>query len=189
MLKGEKCLGPKCTLVKRNYPPGVHGQNKRRSKQSVYGKQLVEKQRAKQIYGLRERQFANYVAEASKKTGDTGKFLIGYLESRLDNTVYRMGLAKSRAASRQLVSHGHIVVNGRKVNIASFRVKVGDEVALKESVKTSPLFDKVSEKLAKVEAPSWISLDAKNASAKILNAPTMEEAAFDAKTIIEFYSR
>lgn len=189
LLKGEKCLGPKCTLVKRNYPSGVHGPTKKRIKRSVYGKQLFEKQKAKQVYGLRERQFANYVAEASKKTGDTGKFLINYLESRLDNVVFRMGLAKSRAAARQMVGHGHVTVGGRKVNVPSFRVKVGNVIAVKEISKKKPLFDKMDEKLAKFEAPSWMALDAKNVSAKVLNEPTVAEPGFDSKIIIEFYSR
>ena len=190
-LKGEKCTGPKCPLLKRNYAPGVHGTTKKGGarKASVYGKQLFEKQKAKEMYGLRERQFANYVAEAAKKTGDTSKFLITYLESRLDNIVYRMGLGKSRKNARQIVSHGHITVNGRKVNIPSFRVKVGDEVALSEKSKASLLFDKITDKLAKVEAPGWLNLDAKKVSAKVLNTPTFDQAGFNAKSIIEFYSR
>lgn len=189
-LKGDKCSGPKCALLKRNTPPGVHGSSKRGSrKQSVYGKQLFEKQKAKEVYGLRERQFSNYVAEASKKTGDTSKFLITYLESRLDNVVYRMGLGKSRKNCRQIVGHGHITVDGKKVNIPSYRVKVGQEIGLKEKSKTSPLFDKITDKLSKVDAPSWMNLDAKKISAKILNIPKAEEAGFNAKSIIEFYSR
>lgn len=188
-LKGDKCVGPKCALLKRNFAPGVHGASKRNPKQSVYGKQLFEKQKAKEIYGLREKQFSNYVAEAAKKTGDTGKFLTTYLESRLDNVVYRMGLGKSRKSCRQLVGHGHITVNGKKVDIPSYRTKVGEEIALREKDKTSVAFDKISEKLSKVDAPSWMNLDAKKVSAKILNAPTAEDSGFDAKSIIEFYSR
>lgn len=188
-LKGDKCFGPKCTLLKRNFSPGVHGVSKRHPKQSVYGKQLFEKQKAKEIYGLREKQFANYVAEAAKKTGNTGKFLITYLESRLDNVVFKMGLGKSRKGSRQLVSHGHITINGKKVNIPSYRTRVGDEVALREKDKTTVSFDKISERLSKVEAPAWMNLDAKKVSAKVLNTPTADDPGFDAKTIIEFYSR
>jgi len=188
-IKGEKCSGPKCPLLKRNFAPGVHGNAKRRPKQSAYGKQLAEKQKAKEIYGLRERQFANYVVEASKKTGDTGKFLISYLESRLDNVVYKMGLGKSRKNARQLVSHGLITINDKKVDIPSYRVKVGEVIALKEKSKTSTLFDKISDRLAKVDAPSWMSIDAKKVSAKILNTPTAGETGFSAQTIIEFYSR
>ncbi|MDD4476786.1 MAG: 30S ribosomal protein S4 [Patescibacteria group bacterium] len=189
-LKGEKCFGPKCPLLKRNYPPGMHGSEaKHHSKLSGYGKQLREKQKAKRIYGIMERQFANYVAEASKKVGNTGIILINYLESRLDNAVYRMGLGKSRQSARQIVSHGHITVNGRKVDVPSFRVKVGQIIALKESSKNKPAFTNIEERLAKAEAPSWISVDAKKVSAKITSDPVKEEPEFDAKTIIEFYSR
>ncbi len=187
---GEKlCDSPKCPLTKRAYPAGVHGPSKKHHKQSVYGKQLFEKQKAKQLYGLLERQFSNYVAEASKKTGDTGKFLVNYLESRLDNVIYRTGLASSRRAGRQLVSHGHVLVNGKKVDIPSYRVRVGEEVALSEKSKTSPLFAKVTETLSKVDAPGWLGLNPKNASAKVLNAPTVDNPGYDAKSIIEFYSR
>ncbi len=187
---GQKlCDSPKCPVTKRSYSAGVHGPSKRQGKQSVYGKQLFEKQKAKQLYGLLEKQFANYVAEASGKIGDTSKFLVNYLESRLDNVIYRMGLASSRRAARQLVSHGHITVNGKKVDIASYRVRVGEEVALAEKSKSSPLFVKITEKLGKFEAPGWLGLDAKKVGAKVLNAPTSDEPGYDAKSIIEFYSR
>ena len=134
-LKGEKCMGPKCPLLKRNFPPGQHGSSGKHKKPSSYGRQLAEKQEAKRHYGLRERQFANYVAEAARKTGDTSKYLINYLEARLDNAVYRMGFAPSRSMARQIVSHGHITVNGKKLDIASYRVKVGDEIALSAKAK------------------------------------------------------
>lgn len=188
-LKGEKCFGPKCPLVKRNYAPGQHGPGKRHVKVSGYGKQLRQKQQAKNVYGLRERQFSNYVAAATEKTGDTSKILIGFLESRLDNVAYRMGLVSSRAAARQLVGHGHITVNGKKVDIPSFRVRVGDVVALSADAKNKKQFEKITEKLAKVEAPVWLGLDAQQASAKILNTPAWDNPSFDAKAIIEFYSR
>ena len=116
-LKGDKCLGPKCPLLKRNFPPGQHGASSKRNKPSSYGRQLAEKQEAKRSYGLRERQFANYVTEASGKPGDTGKILLQYLESRLDNVVYRMGIAPTRRAARQFVSHKHITINNEVVNI------------------------------------------------------------------------
>ena len=188
-LKGEKCAGPKCPMLKRPYAPGQHGPTKKGSKLSDYGKQLKEKQEAKRIYGLRERQFANYVAEASSKTGDTGKFLLQYLESRLDNVVFRMGLAKSRALARQLVNHGHITVNGKKVDIPSYRVRVSEVVALTSKSVSKKLFENLTETLSKVEAPVWLGLDAKTASAKILNTPSVDSTPFSAKAIIEFYSR
>lgn len=187
---GEKlCDSVKCPLTKRAYPAGQHGPNKKRPKVSGYGKQLLEKQKVKRIYGILERQFANYVEEASKKVGDTSKILLNYLESRLDNVVYRAGLASSRAAARQMVTHGHITVNGEKVDIPSFRVKVGHAVAANSTSKSKKLFEGITEKLQKVEAPSWLGVDSKTVSAKVLNAPTVENPNFNPKAIIEFYSR
>jgi len=187
---GEKlCDSPKCPLTKRNYPAGQHGQSNKRKKVSGYGKQLLEKQKAKRIYGLLERQFSNYVVEASKKVGDTSKFLLNYLESRLDNVVYRAGLASSRAAARQMVNHGHVTVNGEKVDIPSYRVKAGQTIAVGTGSKNKKLFEGISEKLQKVEAPSWLGVDSKTVSVKVLNAPTLENPNFNPKAIIEFYSR
>ena len=187
---GEKlCDSVKCPLTKRAYPAGQHGQSKKRAKVSGYGKQLLEKQKVKKIYGILERQFSNYVEEASKKVGDTSKILLNYLESRLDNVVYRLGLASSRAAARQVVNHGHITVNGQKVDIASYRVKVGQVVGLSGKAKNKKLFEGISEKLQKVEAPAWLSLDSKTAGGKVLNTPTVENPNFNPKAIIEFYSR
>ena len=189
MLKGEKCLGPKCPLAKRNYPPGMHGPEQKRSKLSGYGRQLKEKQKVKRIYGLMERQFSNYVEEASTKIGDTSKYLIAYLESRLDNVVFRAGFAKSRLSARQLVSHGLFTVNGRKTDIPSYRVKVGDTVSVKETAKTKKVFQGLEERLAKAELPAWLSVDAKSFSAKTLNAPTLDNPNFNPQSIVEFYSR
>ncbi len=189
MLKGEKCMGPKCPFGKRSYAPGVHGPDSRRSKISGYGKQLKEKQKVKRIYGLLERQFSNYVAEAEGKVGDTSKWLTQYLESRLDNVVYRGGLAKSRLGARQLVSHGLIAVNGGKVDVPSFRVKPGMVVAIKEGAKKKKGMENIGERLTKAEFPSWISVDATALSVKVLNLPTLENPNFNAQSIIEFYSR
>ncbi len=188
---GEKlCDSPKCPVTKRSYPAGQHGPNRKGTKKvSGFGKQLREKQKVKRIYGILERQFSNYVAEASKKTGDTSKFLLTYLESRLDNVVYRMGFAKSRAAARQMVSHGHVTVNAEKVNIPSYRVKVGQVVGVKDTVKKSKLLEGVAEEMSKKDFPSWMSVDAKAISGKVLNTPTVENPNFDANAIIGFYSR
>ncbi len=188
-LKGDKCLGPKCPILKRNFPPGQHGVASKRNKPSSYGRQLREKQEAKQHYGLRERQFENYVEEAARKIGDTSKYLINYLESRLDNVVFRMGFAPSRSMARQLVSHGHITVNGKKLDIASYRVKVGDEIALSTKAHSKKAFENLAEKLGKYEAPSWLHVDAKKFAAKVLNTPTVDVVPFNPKAIIEFYSR
>lgn len=187
---GEKlCDSPKCPVTKRNYPAGQHGQTSKRNKVSGFGKQLREKQKVKRIYGILERQFSNYVAEAARKTGDTSKYLLTYLESRLDNVVYRTGLAPSRAAARQMVGHGHINVNGKKVDVPSYRVRVGEVIEVRESDKKSKLFENIAETIQKKELPAWISVDGKKLSAKILNSPTIENPNFDAKTIIGFYSR
>lgn len=189
MLKGEKCIGPKCPFAKRSYPPGAHGPDRKRSKTSGYGKQLAEKQKVKRMYGLIERQFSNIVSEAVSKIGDTSKILVGMLESRLDNVVFRAGFAKSRLAARQLVSHGLITVNGRKIDVPSYRVKVGSSVAIKESARKKKGMEGFSERLAKAELPAWLSVDPQAYTMKVLNAPTLDNPNFNAQAIIEFYSR
>lgn len=189
MLKGEKCIGPKCPFAKRSYPPGMHGPDKKRVKISGYGKQLKEKQKIKRMYGLLERQFSNLVAEASRKKGDTSKILTAYLESRLDNVVFRAGFAKSRLSARQLVSHGLISVNGRKVDVPSFRAKPGMIIAIKEDKKKKRGLENLSERIAKAELPSWLSVNPELLSAKILNDPILENPNFNAQSIIEYYSR
>jgi len=189
MLKGDKCVGPKCPFVKRSYPPGMHGPDKKRVKISGYGKQLKEKQKIKRIYGMLERQFSNLVAEASLKEGDTSKILTSYLESRLDNAVFRAGFAKSRLSARQLVSHGLITVNGRRVDVPSFRAKPGMIIAVKENKKKKRIMENLSERIAKAELPSWVSVNPEALSAKILNEPVLENPNFNAQSIIEYYSR
>ncbi len=187
---GEKlCDSAKCPITRRNYPSGVHGEKQKRAKLSSFAKQLREKQKVKQIYGILEKQFSNYVAEASKKTGDTSKILLNYLESRLDNVIYRLGFAPSRAAARQMVTHGHITVDGKKVNIPSYRTKVGQTFSVKEASKKGKLFAEMSEKLAKMELPAWLGVEPKILVGKVLNPPTVENPNFDAKSIVEFYSR
>lgn len=176
-------------LAKRNFPAGQHGVQRKRAKVSGYGKQLREKQKVKLTYGLKEKQFANYVEEASRKTGDTSQYLLSYLESRLDNVVFRAGLAKTRPAARQMVSHGMITINGKKVDIASYRVRVGEIIALKAKSMKSKLFEGITETLAKKEAPAWLSVDAKAVTAKVVNQPTLLNPNFDANAIAGFYSR
>jgi len=189
-LKGERCFTPKCAMVKRNYPPGVHGV-RGKSRLTEYGLQLREKQKAKRIYGILERQFRNYYRKAIKKKGDTGEILFQFLELRLDNIIYRLGFARSRKLARQLVSHGHFLVNGKKVNIPSYELKPGDTINIRESsLKLFP-FRNLSEELKKQEIPSWLSLDLKTLQGKILNKPTKEDLGeiFDVKLIVEYYSR
>ncbi len=189
MLKGEKCLGPKCPFAKRSYAPGQHGPTSRRGKLSSYGAQLKEKQKAKRTYGLIERQFANYIDKASKKTGDTSKILLAMLESRLDNVVFRMGLGKSRLSARQIVSHGLVTVNGRKVDVPSYNTKIGDIVSLSSKGKNKKGFENIVEKLSKTEAPGWLGLNPKEVSVKVLNIPQVDDPGFSITSIIEYYSR
>lgn len=189
-LKGDKCSSPKCPILKRNFPPGQHGPTARKGgKMSGYGKQLREKQKVKKMYGLMEKQFSNYVAEAARKPGDTSKYLLMYLESRLDNAVYRAGFTKSRAGARQMVRHGSVSINDKKIDIPSYRVKVGEVISLSSKAKNKKGFEGLSEKLSKIEAPSWLGVDAKEVKAKILNTPTVADTNFNAKSIIEFYTR
>jgi small subunit ribosomal protein S4 len=189
-LKGERCFSTKCAIVKRNYPPGIHGV-KGRSKPSGYGSQLREKQKAKRYYGLLERQFRLYFEMASRKKENTLEALLLLLELRLDTVVFRLGFASSHREARQLVNHGHFIVNGRKVNIPSYRLKIGDEISISEPSKKMPHFQSLMSRLAKYEPPLWISSDVKRLQGKIISQPTHEHIApvFDVKQIIEFYSR
>ncbi len=190
-LKGEKCFTNKCPLVKRNYPPGIHGQSQRRGRTSNYGIQLREKQKAKRLYGLGETQFYNYFQKALTQKGETGENLSRLLEKRLDNAVYRLGLGDSRSQARQVVNHSHVLVNGRTVNIPSYQVKVGDEIAVKEARMDKKYFKELLKKIEKKEIPSWLSLDKKTLKGKVTGEPTPEELKqnFQSQPIIEFYSR
>lgn len=181
-LKGTRCLTPKCAVVKKPYAPGQHGQTGF-SKMSEYGKQLREKQKARRIYGLGESQFAICAEKAEKMTGNTAINLMRLLETRLDNVIYRTGLAESRSHARQIVSHGGVMVNGKKVSIPSFHVSEGDVIEPK---------NKDAYKDVKAgNAPTWIQFDAKKLSALISHNPTREEidASVNENLIVEFYSR
>ncbi len=190
MLKGERCSTAKCAIVKRNYPPGLHGP-KGRARQSGYNMQLREKQKAKRIYNLMEKQFALSFARAIKQKGEAGENLMKILETRLDNVIYRLGFAASRAEARVLTNHGHFTVNDVKVNIPSFNVKTGDIIKIKKASRTSKKFANLSEKLKKVEIPGWLNLDVKDLSAKVLGQPTKEnfESKINSQMIVEFYSK
>jgi small subunit ribosomal protein S4 len=189
-LKGARCNSTKCAYARRPFPPGVHGP-KKASRITDYGKQLREKQKAKRLYGISETQFSNYFQKALKLKGDSGINLVRLLEMRLDNVLYRAGLGKTRSQSRQLVSHSHMSVNGRKVNIPSYQVKPGDIIALQERKTNKQPWKDISENLKNVETPSWLVLDASVKSVKISGMPTAEELkqTFDPKLIIEYYSR
>ncbi len=189
-LKGARCNTTKCALTRRPYAPGVHGPGKP-PRVTDYGKQLREKQMAKRFYGLSETQFANYYKKAMKMKGDSGINLVKMLEMRLDNLVYRAGVAKSRAAARQLVSHSHFTVNGKKVNIPSYQVKAGDVVAVQDRKRALAAWKEVPEALKTVQTPSWIALDPAGLSVKVTSQPAGDELKqpFEPKLIIEYYSR
>lgn len=192
-LKGEKCLSPKCPLIKKAYPPGQRGKRRRRAL-SEYGKELAEKQKMKNWYNLAERQFQKYVKEtlaSRRKVEDTATLLIQTLEKRLDNVVFRLGFASSRSAACQLVSHRHIQVNNRTVNISSFSVKKGDLVKVKESSLSKKLFQTIKTTIKKHTPPTWLSLDPEKLEGKVIGEPNLEEAAPPAEisSVFEFYSR
>lgn len=173
-----------------NQMPGVHGPKKRRKATSSYGKQLIEKQKAKYMYGLRERQFRSYVDEANRQEGDSGINLQKMLEMRFDNLIYRSGFAITRAQARQIVSHSMFTVNGKKMNIPSYQAKVGDVVALKENKAKKKLFENITDTLSKVDTPSWIAVDPSKKTVKVTSEPNEKDfdKVFDVKLIIEYYS-
>lgn len=171
-------------------PPGVHGPKKRPGASSTFGKQLLEKQKAKLIFGIREAQLSRYVKEATRLTGDSGMNFQKILESRLDNVVYRLGFAVTRAQARQFVTHNMFMVNGKRMNIPSYNVKVGDIITLKENKQKKGAFQGIEERLSKMEMPSWLSVDSAKKSGKVLGSPLKDEfeKAFDVRMIIEYYS-
>ena len=192
-LKGEKCLSVKCPAIKKAYPPGKRG--KRRPKPlSEYGKELREKQKLRNWYNLGERQFRKYVKETLGSRGkveDTSAFLVKILESRLDNVVFRLGFASSRSSARQIISHRHILVNGRPVNIASFSAKKGDKVSIKPVSIKKNIFRNLPTILKKHKPPSWLEIDPQKMEGKVIGVPSLEEAAPPAEitSIFEYYSR
>ena len=188
-LKGDRCVSGKCALDRRSTAPGQHGA--RRKKLTEYGVQLREKQKMKRTYGVLERQFRRYYAEASRRTGNTGEILFALLESRLDNVVYRMGFGSTRAEARQLVSHCAILVNGKKCNIPSYSVKAGDVISVRESAKKQVRIIEALELAGQNGFPGWVSVDAKKMEGTFKNAPARDEIAPDINEalVIEHYSR
>ncbi len=186
----EPIFGPDNALERKNYPPGMHGASKRRGKQSEYAIQLMEKQKVKYTYGVLERQFENLFHKASSKEGITGENLLKLLEARLDNTVYRLGIAPTRSAARQLVGHKHITVNGAVVNIPSYSLRAGDVVAVRERSKT---LETVTNSVAgrKINKYHWLEWDATNFTGKFLNYPNRDEIPENIKEnlIVELYSK
>jgi small subunit ribosomal protein S4 len=191
-LKGERCMSPKCALERRPYPPGVHGrQSQFRRKVSDYGLQLREKQKARRVYGVLERQFRRYFREAERRRGLTGSNLLSILESRLDNVVYRLGFAASRAQARQLVRHGHFEVNGRKMNIPSYLVKPNDMVAVRPGSRPSMHFKEIALDLEHRAVPDWLSRDDVTLSGRVLALPGRGDidVTINEHLIVEYYSR
>ena len=189
-LKGERCYSRKCAVERRPYPPGQHGQSGT-GKVKEYGVQLREKQKLRRIYGVREQQFRRYLAEAMRRRGVTGETLLQLLEFRLDNVVYRLGLASSRAQGRELVSHGHFQVKGRKVNTASYQVKAGDAIEVREGSKNLPPIVEALEGAAGGRVPSWLKLDPEKRIGTVDHEPARDEinTEVDETLIVEFYSR
>ena len=191
-LKGEKCYKPSCPIEKRGtQPPGQHGQTARRAKLVGYGEQLREKQRVKRIYNLLEGQFRNYFEKAAQQKGVTGENLLALLERRLDNVVFRLGFAMSRRQARQFVRHGHVRVNGHKVNIPSFQVKAGDVVAVKESSHKNVHVDAAWQTAGGRGRPQWLSIDGKDLSVVVSGMPTRQDidANINEQLIVELYSK
>ncbi|HEU5336888.1 MAG TPA: 30S ribosomal protein S4 [Terriglobales bacterium] len=189
-LKGAKCFSEKCPVEKRNFAPGQHGKD-RKAKIVGYGLQLREKQKAKRIYFVQEDQFRNYFEFAARKPGVTGELLLQQLERRLDNIVYRMGFAVARRQARQFVRHGHIEVNGRKVNIPSFEVKAGDEVAIREKSRSLPIIQQAMEYTAHQPAPGWLDVNREALKGRVVNLPKREDLnlPINEQLIVELYSK
>jgi len=193
-LKGDRCLSPKCPFERdRGYPPGDHGRlaQFRRRRTSDYSRQLREKQKVRRIYGVLERQFRRYFREAERRPGLTGENLLIVLESRLDNVIYRLGLADSRAQARQLVQHGHFVVNGRRTNIPSYLVRPQDRIVVRDGSRERVYFKDRVKLLDEGSVPHWLSLDSNTMESRVLQLPTREDiaASLNEQLIVEYYSR
>jgi small subunit ribosomal protein S4 len=190
-LKGERCHTEKCAIEKRNFVPGQHGKE-RKAKLVGYGLQLREKQKVRRIYGILETQFRNNFEKAAVAKGITGERMLADLERRLDSVIYRMGLGTSRAQARQTVRHGHIQVNGRKVNIPSFLVKVGDEIAVRESSKNNPSILSARDATAHAPSPSWMDVDRDALKGRVTSLPKRDELVqiqMNEQLIVELYSK
>lgn len=189
-LKGERCYTTKCGVTRRAYAPGQQGKQSR-IRLTEYGLQLREKQKIRRNYGVLERQFVNYVNAAVSQKGNSAEILLSLLERRLDNVVYRAGFASARKTARLLVNHGHFRVNGKKVDIPSYEVKVGEVISIKESSKKSNYFKNLIEEIRKMEAPSWLAIDKAKMEIKLIAEPTAKDVmpVADIRPVIEYYSR
>ena len=189
-LKGERCYGEKCAIERRNVPPGQHGKG-RKAKLIGYGLQLREKQRVKRMYGVLERQFRRYFETADRKKGITGEILLQLLESRLDNIVYRLGFATSRAQARQLVRHGHFLVNDRRADVPSYLLRAGDRVVVKPASAKNPAIQYAMEEVKGRGVPEWLELDGAGPSGRLVAVPTREQLGLPVQEqlIVELYSK
>lgn len=189
-LKGDRCYSEKCAFARKGYPPGLHGRS-RRQKVSEYGLQLREKQKTRRIYGVLEKQFRRYFKEADRRKGVTGETLLQILESRLDNIVFRMGLARSRSEARQLIGHGHFAVNNRKVDVPSYLTKPGDEISVREGSKSRSFFKEMAEWGTAQGIAAWLEVDREKLTGRVLRLPLREEldAPISEHLIVELYSR
>jgi small subunit ribosomal protein S4 len=189
-LKGTKCTSDRCPIDKRNFPPGQHGKD-RKAKIVGYGLQLHEKQKAKRMYFTLEGQFREYYEKASRSTGVTGELLIQQLERRLDNVAYRLGFAISRRQARQVVRHGHVTVNGRKVNIPSYQVSAGDEIAIRDRAKKLVIVEQASQFAAQNPVPAWLEANFENLSGRVLTLPKRKDVnlPINEQLIVELYSK
>ncbi len=192
-LKGARCLSPKCAIERRNYPPGQHGRESqfRRGRASDYSLQLREKQKARRMYGVLERQFRRYFGEALRRPGLTGSNLLAILESRLDNVVFRLGYADSRDQARQLVQHGHFNVNGRRTNVPSYILRPGDRITVREGSRKRTYFKELRDFAQERSVPEWLSRDVSNLSGEMVRLPERTDIDYtiNEQLIVEYYSR
>ena len=188
-LKGQRCFGPKCAVERRKYPPGEHGQGRR--KVSEYGLQLAEKQKLRSMYGVLERQFRKHFEEAERRPGMTGTNLLSLLERRVDNVVYRLGFASSRAQARHLVRHGHFDLNGRKHDIPSAMVREGDVIKVRQSSRENEYFLAAAGDLTESTIPRWLALDVADLSGRVVRAPERDDidTPVNEQLVVEYYSR
>lgn len=188
-LKGDRCNSPKCAAIRKPYPPGMHGQNKRRKAMSDFGKQLFEKQKFKVTYGVDERGIKKLFEAARKGEGETSSRLLGLLESRLDNIIYRLGFAKSRYMARQMVVHGHFTVNGRKVKSPGYQVKMNDIISIRKESRANANFNGLKEYWKSYELPSWLALDYDKEEGRVISLPDTSKVPFEISLLVESFSK
>lgn len=187
-VKANRCDSPKCALVRRPFPPGVHGSSRRRQL-SDFGKQLREKQKCKASYGLNERTLRHIFEEADISREGTSAKLVEFLERRLDNVLYRLGIAESRAAARKYIVDGHIVVNGARVYSPGFRVSIGDAIAVRNSSRAPGIFENLKKRLSERVLPPWLSCDVQLLEGKVVSSPTLDEMPFETSLVVESFSK